>query len=55
MKYLTKEQVIQMHEELIESTGGKNGIIDNALLDSALNVPFATFDGVEEWIRGHLQ
>ena len=33
---LSKEQVILLHERLIEVTGGGNGIRDDGMLDSAL-------------------
>lgn len=42
---LSKNQVIKIHGMLIEQTGGKDGIRDDGLLDSALNAPFQTFDG----------
>lgn len=44
MKTLSKGQVIKMHGLLIRKTGGKGGIRDEGLLDSALNAPFQTFD-----------
>ena len=40
-------QVIHIHEILIENFGGSSGIRNEELLDSALNRPFQTFDGVE--------
>lgn len=45
MKKLTTAQVLQMHSLLIEKTGGSAGIKDSRLLDSALNLPFQSFDG----------
>ena len=45
MKRLTEIQVIQMHNLLIEKTGGSAGIKDSGLLDSALNLPFQSFGG----------
>lgn len=45
MKRLTETQVIQMHNLLIEKTGGSAGIKDSGLLDSALNLPFQSFGG----------
>lgn len=44
---LTKEQVLMLHAQLIESTGGCDGIRDNGLLDSALASPYQSFDGEE--------
>ena len=47
MKRLSKEQVLLLHSQLIESFGGREGVRDNDLLDSALEIPFQTFDGEE--------
>lgn len=44
MKYLTPEQVLFIHYRLIEETGGRHGIRDLTLLQSALARPMATFD-----------
>lgn len=44
---LTKEQVIKIHSALIAKTGGIDGIRDENLLESPLNSPFQSFDGVE--------
>jgi len=45
MKRLTKEQVLRLHEDLIEEFGGIHGVRDEGLLESALSAPFQTFDG----------
>jgi len=45
MKRLSYHQVIQIHSLLILETGGSDGIRDEDLLDSALNLPFQSFDG----------
>ena len=42
---LTTAQVRELHEELITETGGLDGVRDEGLLDSALSLPFQTFDG----------
>ncbi len=42
---LTKEQVLMLHVQLIESAGGCGGIRDEGLLDSALETPFQSFGG----------
>ena len=42
---LTKQQVLQMHMELINATGGSYGVRDETLLDAALAAPFMSFDG----------
>ena len=44
---LSKEQVIKLHTQLIEATGGSEGIRDEGMLDSALNNPFQSFNGKE--------
>ena len=49
MKKLTKEQVISLHHELIKETGGTDSIRDEGLLDSALNAPFQSFDGIDSF------
>ena len=45
MKTLRKEQVLRLHNALLETFGGTAGIRDDGLLESALNAPFATFGG----------
>ena len=45
MKRLSKEQVLRLHEVLIDEFGGIHGIRDEGLLESALSAPFQTFDG----------
>ncbi len=47
MKILNKRQILLLHSEIIKNTGGTDGIRDEGLLDSALNVPFQTFGGQE--------
>ena len=45
MKTLSKEQVLRLHNALLETFGGTAGVRDDGLLESALNAPFATFVG----------
>ena len=45
---LSKEQILMLHEALINATGGSHGIRDEGMLDSALAAPFAAF-GDEEF------
>lgn len=47
MILLTKDQIVEMHELLIEYTGGFKGVKNQALLESAINNPFQTFMGEE--------
>ena len=44
---LKRDEILLIHEKLIERYGGSFGIRDENLLDSALNVPFQSFGGVE--------
>ena len=43
---LSKSQVLQLHQSLVEITGGAVGIRDDGMLDSALNTPFQVFDDI---------
>lgn len=47
MILLTKEQVLLLHDRLVEVTGGSKGIRDEGMLDSALSNPFQSFGGEE--------
>lgn len=43
--FLTLDEVLALHADLIERYGGRPGIRDIGLLQSALAVPAATFEG----------
>ena len=47
MKMLTKRQILLLHQQLIEQTGGSDGIRDEGLLDSAMAAPFQSFDNTD--------
>ena len=47
MKKLSKEQILMLHTQLIQQTGGRDGVRDYNLLDSALETPFQSFGGDE--------
>ncbi|MCL2633004.1 MAG: type II toxin-antitoxin system death-on-curing family toxin [Oscillospiraceae bacterium] len=47
MKKLTVEQVIALHEIMVEYSGGSYGVRDMGLLESALATPFSTFGGFQ--------
>lgn len=47
MIVLNKEQIIYLHKEIIDATGGSPEIRDEGLLESAINSPFQTFNGNE--------
>ena len=44
MKYLSYQQVLYLHHQIIEETGGLHGVSNLGLLESALNRPQATFE-----------
>ena len=43
----SKEKVLLLHQIMAEATGGDVGVRDEALLESAIETIFSTFDGVE--------
>ena len=47
MRYLTLNEVLVLHERLIDIYGGSRGIRDLPALESALAQPMITFDGDE--------
>lgn len=49
MIVLAKRQVVQLHDQLIEATGGTTGLRDEALLESALSAPFLGFAGMDAY------
>lgn len=40
---LTKGQIMTMHQQLIEQSGGSTGLRDEGLLESALEAPFQSY------------
>lgn len=47
MIWLTEEQLIYLHSEIIKATGGLDGIRDKKILLSALQAPMQTYDSQE--------
>lgn len=47
MIILTKDQIVLLHEQLVEETGGSAGIRDEKLLESALYSPLQSFGDIE--------
>ena len=45
MKKLSKKQILMLHTQLIQQTGGSEGVRDYNLRDSALETPFQSFGG----------
>ena len=43
MRMLDKRQVLLLHQQLVEETGGERGIRDEGLLESALYAPFQEY------------
>jgi len=47
MRYLSLGEVVDLHQALLEQTGGATGIRDLGMLESALAQPRATFGGTD--------
>ena len=47
MKILTKRQILLLHSELAEVSGGSSELRDEGLLDSAISAPFQSFGGID--------
>ncbi len=47
MLFLTDDQIRLIHHNMIEETGGSDGIRDAGLLSSSAEAPFQTFDGTD--------
>ncbi len=47
MIYLHKQQILKLHNQIINEFGGIHGIRDERLLDSALANPLQTFAGLD--------
>lgn len=44
---LTKDQIIMLHKAIYERYGGALGVLNEGMLDSAVQAPFQTFGGEE--------
>ncbi|MCP4667249.1 MAG: hypothetical protein GY849_12880 [Deltaproteobacteria bacterium] len=49
MRYLSLREVLELHDKLIEISGGARGIRDMPALESAINQPRLTFDLSDEF------
>ena len=47
MHYLILENVVELHQQLIEQSGGSHGLRDQGALESAVAQPQMTFDQVD--------
>ncbi len=45
MKYLTPQQILYIHDQMIKRFGGSMGVRDIGLLESAVGRPLSSFDG----------
>lgn len=45
MYYISLEHVLEMHDRLVEEYGGRKGLLNLGLLQSALETPKAMFNG----------
>ena len=41
------EQLLELHSRIVDKTGGADGLRDRGALESAVNRPYATFDGLD--------
>jgi death on curing protein len=47
MRYLTLHEVLEIHDKIIEASGGARGIRDIGALESAINQPRITFNQID--------
>ena len=47
MTGFTRDQIILLHNAIYERYGGDHGVLNEGMLDSALQAPFQTFGGEE--------
>lgn len=47
MRFLTLQEVLELHARVLEQSGGKPGLRDRDALESALAQPQMSFDGVD--------
>lgn len=47
MRYLTLDEVLELHRLVVEQAGGATGVRDLGALESALAQPYMTFGGVD--------
>ena len=51
-QFLSVDDVLQLHEDVLAADGGAEGLRDRGLLDSAVHAPQASFGGA--WLVGDL-
>lgn len=52
---ISPQEVLYLHDRIIERTGGSHGVRDVGLLESALGRPFSTFDGKDLYPSSYLK
>lgn len=50
MLYLTIEQILDIHHQILANTGGVSGILNQGLLESAITQPQMIFGGQELYV-----
>jgi death-on-curing protein len=53
MRYLTVDEVVELHRRILANSGGATGIRDANALDSAVAQPRMTFDGKDLYATVH--
>ena len=48
--YFDEETVIELHDSLVDKTGGSEGVRDMGLLSSAIRAPFQSFGGYDVYL-----
>lgn len=47
MMIIDVDQLVMFHNKILKATGGSSGVRDKSILESALQRPFSTFDGID--------
>ena len=50
MRYLSLYEILELHDRIIEITGGAKGVRDIRALESAINQPRQTFDRTDLYL-----
>lgn len=47
MRWLTLDEILHIHQRVIETTGGEQGVLSLSALEASLFRPLASFEGVD--------
>lgn len=47
MKKINLDEILLIHEQMIDTFGGTNGIRDKRLLEPAIQSPYHTYSGID--------